>query len=324
MAKVLVTEDYIQNIASAIRSKNGLATTYRPGAMAQAILNIPSEQHPPINIQFTTSEHQEIDVTTKFLPDSVLGMHTSDFTIECPSSLTLNVEVIPDDDYMAGTPNQNNVTAIWGSTKSFSASAAQLLPDNPTVTRTIISSGNTFDIGDWVVWSYTFTGPSKAADYDIDLINSHINTPKLDAGEIYTEGQSIEFNCYISEADILARELITTLENSDTGDLIDVTILNANNLAAPLSQITIARDPISETGIIVSNTGNLTLTNVNIVCTNTNFTDIIASLAPGIQSNIYLDLGNFSFETVSVTADTPDPNNPNYTTSQTIYFDPTL
>lgn len=37
MAKVLVTEGYLSDIADAIRSKNGAATTYRPGDMADAI-----------------------------------------------------------------------------------------------------------------------------------------------------------------------------------------------------------------------------------------------------------------------------------------------
>lgn len=37
MSKVLVTESHLNNIAEAIRSKNGAATTYRPGDMATAI-----------------------------------------------------------------------------------------------------------------------------------------------------------------------------------------------------------------------------------------------------------------------------------------------
>ena len=37
MSKVLVTEGHLNNIAEAIRSKNGAATTYRPGDMAAAI-----------------------------------------------------------------------------------------------------------------------------------------------------------------------------------------------------------------------------------------------------------------------------------------------
>ncbi len=42
MAQVLVTDTNLQNIANAIRTKNGGSNTYKPGQMAQAILDIPS------------------------------------------------------------------------------------------------------------------------------------------------------------------------------------------------------------------------------------------------------------------------------------------
>lgn len=40
MAQVLVTESYLDNIADAIRDKNGTNNTYTPAQMAQAIENI--------------------------------------------------------------------------------------------------------------------------------------------------------------------------------------------------------------------------------------------------------------------------------------------
>lgn len=40
MAKVAITESYLEDIADAIRSKTGLSTTYRPSEMAAAILTI--------------------------------------------------------------------------------------------------------------------------------------------------------------------------------------------------------------------------------------------------------------------------------------------
>jgi len=42
MSKVLVTESHLNNIAEAIRAKNGASTTYRPGDMAAAIQAIPT------------------------------------------------------------------------------------------------------------------------------------------------------------------------------------------------------------------------------------------------------------------------------------------
>ena len=43
MTKVLVTEGNLQDIASAIRSKNGSNDSYRPGDMAAAIRPFPPE-----------------------------------------------------------------------------------------------------------------------------------------------------------------------------------------------------------------------------------------------------------------------------------------
>ena len=46
MAKVLITESYLEDIADAIRYKNGLSTTYTPGNMAAAIRAIESAAAP--------------------------------------------------------------------------------------------------------------------------------------------------------------------------------------------------------------------------------------------------------------------------------------
>lgn len=42
MSKVLVTKSSLEDIADAIRVKNGAATTYKPGQMAAAIAALPS------------------------------------------------------------------------------------------------------------------------------------------------------------------------------------------------------------------------------------------------------------------------------------------
>ena len=41
MAKVLVTESHLEDIANAIRAKNGTANTYKPGQMAAAVTALP-------------------------------------------------------------------------------------------------------------------------------------------------------------------------------------------------------------------------------------------------------------------------------------------
>ena len=42
MSDILIEESTLQSIASAIRSKNGLATTYKVSEMAQVIIAIPA------------------------------------------------------------------------------------------------------------------------------------------------------------------------------------------------------------------------------------------------------------------------------------------
>lgn len=58
MAKVLVTESALEDIADAIRGKNGLQTTYKPGEMAAAIAAIPT----PTGTKQITANGTGIDV----------------------------------------------------------------------------------------------------------------------------------------------------------------------------------------------------------------------------------------------------------------------
>lgn len=61
MSKVLVTESSLESIANAIRSKNGLQTTYKPSQMAEAIAEIPTGTTPSGTIDIT--QNGTADVT---------------------------------------------------------------------------------------------------------------------------------------------------------------------------------------------------------------------------------------------------------------------
>lgn len=50
MSKVAVNESSLQDIADAIRTKNGSSTTYKPSQMKQAILNIPTSTNNPLAV----------------------------------------------------------------------------------------------------------------------------------------------------------------------------------------------------------------------------------------------------------------------------------
>lgn len=54
MAKVLITDTYLRNIAGAIRNKLGVATTYTPEEMAPAIASIPQGSTPVLQSKTVT------------------------------------------------------------------------------------------------------------------------------------------------------------------------------------------------------------------------------------------------------------------------------
>lgn len=58
MTKVLVTEDYLGDIADAIRAKNGGSDTYTPGQMAGAIDALPDA---PVLVAKTITANGEYD-----------------------------------------------------------------------------------------------------------------------------------------------------------------------------------------------------------------------------------------------------------------------
>lgn len=61
MAKVMITESYLEDIADAIREKKGGSNTYTPGEMAEAISSIDCGSTPVINsLNVTPSESQQV------------------------------------------------------------------------------------------------------------------------------------------------------------------------------------------------------------------------------------------------------------------------
>lgn len=67
MAKGLVTDTYLTDIANAIRSKNGASTQYKPSEMAAAITNLPSggssSKIKPTFISFNGSQETSLDLS---------------------------------------------------------------------------------------------------------------------------------------------------------------------------------------------------------------------------------------------------------------------
>ena len=122
MAKVLVSESNLTNIANAIRTKNGTNNTYTPAQMSPAILAIPTGGTSPIwNINITQSANQTISVTT-----SISKSGSSSYTIGASDTPNVVASVTPDSGYIAGT------ASVQQSGTTFNVSASAATPETTT------------------------------------------------------------------------------------------------------------------------------------------------------------------------------------------------
>lgn len=126
MAKVLVSESNLTNIANAIRAKNESSNTYTPAQMANAILAIQTGVE-PWEINITQSANQTISVNT-FLSKTGTSSYLFGESTDVPTVLTT---ITPSTGYNAGTASVQRS----GSTFSVSATAATLIDYTITITQ---------------------------------------------------------------------------------------------------------------------------------------------------------------------------------------------
>lgn len=89
MAKVLVTESYLSDIADAIRAKNGTASTYTPAQMAAAVTALPSggaAAFPPGGVNASLIETHSSIITLADTNYPSMTMTTSQQTIQASVS----------------------------------------------------------------------------------------------------------------------------------------------------------------------------------------------------------------------------------------------
>jgi hypothetical protein len=133
MATLFITDTELENIADAIRAKNGSQLLYTPAQMATAISNLDTsgsgsgsgsgnEGVSPITVNITQSANQTIMVDATV--NSTVTLTSNGGSVTVPQTVTLSASIIPDNGYLAGTLNQSSVSATWGDTVSFSATAA--------------------------------------------------------------------------------------------------------------------------------------------------------------------------------------------------------
>lgn len=298
MAKVLVTEDYLKDIADAIRGKNGLTRKYTPSEMSEAILGLPGELHIPINIEFSNSDssHQTVSVDSSFFPETVTSStYTSDFIITYPNSVRLHSSVTPGHGYLAGTLDYVNVNADWGDTKTFSVSEAVALT-SPVFSYQVISTNNV-DFGDTVSIKYVFTGPSLQTVYT-DGSNTTITVQELSSNEVYEYTR----NYVVTEADILQGYIDFSLTNNTFGGS-EVVEITTSQKRSSVSFSVYGDGSATNAQFIVTNTGNNTLHSLNINNSLNYNTWYVYELGPGNSSEVFNfgDISsNFDIEYVTV------------------------
>lgn len=127
MAKVLVSESNLTNIANAIRQKNGGSSQYTPAQMADAILAIQTGVE-PWEINIIQSANQTISVNTSLSKTGTASYLFGEST-DVPTVLAT---VTPSTGYNAGTASVQRS----GNTFSVSASAATLKTYTVTIEQT--------------------------------------------------------------------------------------------------------------------------------------------------------------------------------------------
>ena len=180
----LISSDLLDDIANAIRAKNGSEATYTPAQMATAINNLSvgegggNQQQglSPVTVNITQSDHQTITVVGSITNSTTL---TSSGTISVPSSVTFNATLVADNGYDAGTLNQSTATANWGDTVSFYASEA-----------TAAAGGEN--------WQYKCGYSDETLNGTSLSLNSRLSTYKIDQqvtiGEATTLKVELEFH----------------------------------------------------------------------------------------------------------------------------------
>ena len=201
MAKVLITESTLEDIADAIRVKANTNRTYKPSEMAIAIYNL-DDIHQPIEINVPQSEHQTVSVNAKlFSASDIQTEHTTSFSVNFPPSIPITASVIPDTGYEGGTLNQSSLNAFWGGTINFTVTPATFVP-NPVID---IQCESTYDSSN----ETTYITLTIINDGNVPLLD--INVECEETGDIVT----------ISYLDVNSRHPINIEYDFEQDPLID-------------------------------------------------------------------------------------------------------
>lgn len=303
MAKVLITESTLEDIADAIRAKANTNRTYKPSEMAIAIHSL-GDEHRPARINIAQTDNQTITVNANlFSASEVQAEHTTSFAVNIPSSVQLNASVTPDTGYAAGELNITNTTASWGSTINFSASQAT---EKINITITAYSDEKEYDGSELSNSGYTLTGELSEGDVLDDVVVTGSQTEVGSSSNVITSYKILRNGKPINVADYYNVTLIAGILT-----VTEATVELQPNILMTLNEDIDTSGTISYS-VLVENTGDVDLTDVEIACEETGNQWTISSLP--IDDNQTFDLADSDSNTIVVTA-----TSGSYSTSQTFH-----
>lgn len=211
MAKVLVSESNLINIANAIRAKNGSNNEYTPGQMAAAIQAISTGSSSLWTINITQSAHQTISVAA-----SISKSGNSSYTIGPNDIPNVIATVIPDEGYTAG------FASVQQSETTFNVSATAATVTTYTVTITQSANQTITVICNGTSHTASFTAPYGASW-----------TASIAADNGYTAG-TLSASSGTITGPVMISATAATSQGSGGGDSSSFT-KTYNNVAATIS-----------------------------------------------------------------------------------------
>lgn len=187
MAKGLVTDTYLSNIADAIRTKNGTETQYKPSEMANAISSIPTKARPTY-VSFYQYGGTSLDISWL----DVSNITDMDYMFStCVNLTTLDVSNFD-------TSNVTSMNSMFLSCRNLTTLDVTNFNTSQVTNMSSMFQGcsklttldiSNFDTSNVTNMSYMFSSCSLLATLDI----SSINTPPKQGAMIFSScGTSLE------------------------------------------------------------------------------------------------------------------------------------
>lgn len=290
-----IDDKYLTQIANSIRTKVGGTTKLTPPEMPEAILSISGEGGSSSafwTVNITQTSHQTIQAT--ITPAAKSG--TSSFTLSALDVPTVTTKITPSSGYMAGTVSVSRSGTVF----TVSATPATVRPaGNGSITIYFDDDSDTYDVDDTIIVNARIYNDSSETITDIRVNSGMANkswyVSSLEPEEFYTLNN---FEYTVTEADIIEGEIVIDALASFNNEEVSETKTYTTAALNGNLEITIYADsgsyPVGSTVPIswtVTNTGNVTLHNIIVSCTESGDEVTIETLYP---RDTYSDAWSFT------------------------------